>query len=388
MSRNVLCRSCKERLSIAESQFYREVCCPYCRQTFVAEEEDLLPVAPASQAPRNATLGNALRVLAVVLLLLPLGYLVLVRGLSGRSPGGCDYALAAATQGLALWLWRLGKKLAAKRAEEYLQADPRPPILLLRSFADDEFLFERGSGPIMVVPKMEVSLEEVLATVYGAQGPVVAIGRPGERLPPPGFGRTWVSDEEWKGKVANCLDECQKAVLILGSTSGLTWEIDQLFEKNVPEKVVLVLPPLGEAAARSRWETARSLFRGILPGYQGGEVAVTFDANWGCAVARVEPGLWGSFGRTPEDYRRILEATSRRPPASPGLVGQTCVFCQRRIEAAQEGAFCRSCGAPSHGACVQKPDATEGLVNCQECGAVPGLRYLPQAKAGEARSGD
>ena len=57
------------------------------------------------------------------------------------------------------------------------------------------------------------------------------------------------------------------------------------------------------------------------------------------------------------------------------IAGQICVFCQRRVEGLQDGAFCDACYSPAHWECRQPGDPIDAVVNCKECGAVPGLRY-------------
>jgi hypothetical protein len=67
--------------------------------------------------------------------------------------------------------------------------DSRPPILLLRSFADDNIKVRaRGNHRRSLIDRLSLRrrerFEEVVAAALAVQGPVEAVGQVGERLPP------------------------------------------------------------------------------------------------------------------------------------------------------------------------------------------------------------
>ncbi len=236
------------------------------------------------------------------------------------------------------------------------QSDRRPPILLLRSFADDELIVKGNDTPISLLPQVRTSFEEVLAQELSKQGPLIAIGRPGEKLPPPGAGRCYLAHDEWQSEVSEYLRECQRVVVILGTTPGLAWEIRQLQEMNVPEKVILLLPPTGDSLPR--WEAARDLFPGGLPPFRGDEIAVTFDAAWGPRVERLHPD--SAWVGSPRDYGEIIErvtkpSTDAEPRARHGSAVRACScpncgsddlepYGERSILDGKRGRRCRACG--------------------------------------------
>jgi hypothetical protein len=302
-----------------------------------------------------------------------------------QTAGPHDYVLAGAAMLLAAKMNTLGKKLAARRAQDQLREDARPPIILLRSFQDDELLFERWHVAFLLQP--EVSFEEVLAPVCANYGPVIAIGRPGEQAPPAGFGRYWVPDVAWRDKVVGLLEECYKVVVIAGETHGLAWEVSQLFALGIPEKVILVIPPnrVEQGWAQvddlfQRWAQADDLFPALLPPFQGDEILVTFDANWMCRV-------WRARARHRGTYATIL-AAALRLSVPPGVVvrqtvgRQQCLLCQEVISGPREGTFCPSCRTPVHYRCIQVDDLPEDVVNCRQCGAVRGISRLPPSAEG------
>lgn len=124
-------------------------------------------------------------------------------------------------------------------------------VLFLRSFGTDEtsVLSAFGYGP---------RYEQHLVRVLGALGPVVAIGRPGEFLPPAGASRMYVPDAEWQVTVRRLMQSARLVVLFLilekrpggaSSQTGFDWEIDELIRQVPPDRLLLVLP---QGAARLR----------------------------------------------------------------------------------------------------------------------------------------
>jgi hypothetical protein len=95
--------------------------------------------------------------------------------------------------------WR-GRQYAAQASAESIIADAKTHLLYLRAFRSDA--------------KMEpTSEEEGLADLLRPFGELVAIGRPGERLPTPGAARIYTSDEEWKDVVKRQLQATRLVVI-------------------------------------------------------------------------------------------------------------------------------------------------------------------------------
>jgi TM2 domain-containing membrane protein YozV len=145
---------------------------------------------------------------------------------------------------LAWRLWRRSRQYGALGADEAMARDPRPPVLYLRSFADDgEALIGAQSwwvrlGAIIVTP---VTPEQEMADLLDAVGPVVAIGKPGEPLPELGAARLYVSDDQWQAKVQELMKKARLVVVRLGSSPGLLWEIEQTLAHLPRQRLVLAL---------------------------------------------------------------------------------------------------------------------------------------------------
>jgi hypothetical protein len=228
---------------------------------------------------------------------------------------------------LGVWVYTIGKRMRQLSAAEATARDPRPPILLLRSFSDDHSLRVRKSGllagfNLTAVTGKTATFEEVLVKVFAAFGPVLAIGRPGEALPPVGAARAYVPEgKDWKEEVRALAKRSAWIVMVLGSSEGFCWELEMVLGLGSPEKVVIVLPPLSAGVLQPRWETLRQEFRnhGLdLPStFDPETVLLRFSKQWEPAFS-LGRGLirvgWLGSGMT--QYEKYLR------DALAGVVGQ------------------------------------------------------------------
>jgi hypothetical protein len=140
----------------------------------------------------------------------------------------------------------LGRKIAmTARKERAAQTaasaavDPRPPVVYLRSFADDEVLENANivRGFIQLTTE-----EEQYARVLNRIGPFIAIGDPREGLPDLGATRIYVGDGDWRQRVEALLDRARLIVLRLSATEGLLWELRTVIARNDPSKLLVLVP--------------------------------------------------------------------------------------------------------------------------------------------------
>jgi hypothetical protein len=134
---------------------------------------------------------------------------------------------------------RRGKQLLQPTASELTAHDARRPIVLLRSFADDDLMVVTGrSKEGLTTGDFEESIEDQFAPF----GPFVAIGKPGEPLPALGAARDYYSDAEWQDAVAKWMDEALALVVIPGLTGGLGWELETIRQYGHFDKVLVLSP--------------------------------------------------------------------------------------------------------------------------------------------------
>lgn len=135
---------------------------------------------------------------------------------------------------------RLGRerlKYLAAPAREALAQDPRRPVVWLRSFQIDERDAEN-----IIDREVPLTFEEVATGPLSRYGPVVAIGRPAEPLPPLGALREYVGDD-WQSRVRELLSLAAIIVIVADDTPGLLWELKTVMDAKLHERLILLMPP-------------------------------------------------------------------------------------------------------------------------------------------------
>ena len=159
---------------------------------------------------------------------------------------------------LAIASYGRAKRLAAKAAREVLRDDPRPPVLLLRSFGDDITPIARTSDAWgwarAALSRNLWTLEETMEHVLRSYGPVIAVGRPGEALPPAGAAGEYIANAAWRSRVATYIQDAQMIVVMLGRGTGLEDEYAMLHRLDALSRVIVVLPPRAEDALLASWK--------------------------------------------------------------------------------------------------------------------------------------
>jgi hypothetical protein len=194
-------------------------------------------------------------------------------------------------------VFALARRTMARASEEVLEADPRAPILYLRSFAADEapapeelslderegrLLTWRVMNPDFWKERREWTFEEVVCGSLSEIGPVVALGRPGERLPRIGAARKRVDEADWQAEVRALLERCRLVCLVVGHTQGLLWELREILSGHNAMKMLLVIPPGADAS--TLWDgllrNLEPVLRSRLPAaVPPSAIAIHFDSN-------------------------------------------------------------------------------------------------------------
>jgi hypothetical protein len=194
-------------------------------------------------------------------------------------------------------LWTLSKRLRAVGAQQKLASDPRPVVLYLRSFEDDQ-------TPLTATDTHEANLASVMEEV----GPFVAIGRPGDKLPPAGAARRYLKYEDWQQVVREEMSRSRAVVVQAGATGGLLWEIEAAFKYLRPAQLLVSLRTrdrpinfFGDADYRERYERFRSsterAFPRPLPLSAGRATFIGFDEGWEPRLLR--PTRWRPYNLSP-----------------------------------------------------------------------------------------
>lgn len=155
-------------------------------------------------------------------------------------PVGGFVAIFGTSEGMRLR--ERGRRLRYARAVSL--ETRKKPVLLLRSFGDDELLDPRP------LDFFQRRYEETLARTLRRLGPVVCIGRPNDSLGFGGAARLYVSDEHWRKAVRHLVERAVAVVIVVGRTEGLWWEIDTAIA-TVERARLLFFFPYGAKRLRS-----------------------------------------------------------------------------------------------------------------------------------------
>ena len=143
---------------------------------------------------------------------------------------------------LGTLLLRRGLRWIRLDARGQMRADTRPPVLLLRSFKDDQARL-RPIGFLSLLQLRRSRLEEAVGREVGILGPFIAVGTPGESLPELGAHRAYLGDGEWQHAVLDWIDRSRIVLMIAGTTPWVAWELRALRDAAALTKLLLLLPP-------------------------------------------------------------------------------------------------------------------------------------------------
>ena len=146
----------------------------------------------------------------------------------------------------AMFVFYIGMRRAKLSATQLRERDRRAPVLILRQFGDD--FLEAGRVSLGGTP----TFEHFVAGELNRIGPVVAIGRPGERLQPLGASRDYLADGDWQRAVTATIVDAALVVFVLGDSENVLWEFRKAIETHGKRRTLIIVPPL-----RDRSELAR-----------------------------------------------------------------------------------------------------------------------------------
>jgi len=210
------------------------------------------PADGSGPARRHRRLAWA--VLAAALVSMAMG-----AGLAGSALGTAFGLIGPPLLLPAYLLHRHARRLGSADAGDVLATHPNGFVLLLRCFTVDDLARLGEAG---LAPGFEERLVELLRPI----GPVVAVGRPGETLPPLGAARLHLTTATWQDEVGRLMRQARAVVLVLfapqapqadDQATGLRWEIEQALTTVAPQRLLMVLPAAMQLSPSGLWRRAR-----------------------------------------------------------------------------------------------------------------------------------
>jgi hypothetical protein len=127
-------------------------------------------------------------------------------------------------------------RMLADSVHAALDKDRRRPVVILRSFVDDDAKPEGVGG--------DVRLEQLVADRLLPLGPSITIGEPGEWFPPEGAARDYVAHDAWQRSVADWCVAARLVVILANQSPGLAWEFEHVLQAGAANRLLVLVPPV------------------------------------------------------------------------------------------------------------------------------------------------
>jgi hypothetical protein len=230
--------------------------------------------------------------------------------------------------GGAFLCWR-GRQYRAQATAQNIFGDAKPDVLYLRAFEADRSIF-RYVAWCFFLPRLVSGLiteEEQLRDVLRPFGDLVAIGRPGEKLPTPGAARLYVSDAEWQSVVSDQMRSAALVVIRAGRGKGLLWELKQAFAHLDPTKLLILVLKMKRKDYAAFREEMSTMLGVSFPAFHGFTLFrrvsgfVRFSSDWTPEMLR----LYAPYARRTiyKPYQPLFHFTLKPVFKDFGLEWQT-----------------------------------------------------------------
>ncbi len=218
----------------------------------------------------------------------------------------------------------------------------------------------RGKRNRTIHLTLEDYLEEAITSKIG---PFVGLGNPADSLPPDGATREYAPDANWKERFLALAQNAKCIVIALGESDNLQWELRQIREQGLSQKLCLFTSPrpvdreLGSLSRALRSEAAR---KDALAASWASSCETMRRAGYDCDPVCPGPGAVTAFDQNGKSLLLTTEASSPDEYINPAVdwfntgtksgrwMPVSCKNCQETIyqgtgPAASGSGLCFSC---------------------------------------------
>lgn len=285
---------------------------------------DELPAHPGAWEPTPASKALNARVPAVygglLIVFLVAGHEVLRLDMPAHLALALLIPIAAIGLVLYLVLYAVGvrqRRVQAQRDAHAILRHKGPYTLFLRSFGADKSRY------------LSRTFEEQLEIALRPIGKMIAIGRPGEGLPPLGATRLYTQNARWHATVTNRMKKAALVVLQFEPSDGLLWELRTAVEVVAPENLLILLMGVRSSQYEALRQQVEPLLRVSFPELKGTRIPdgfIRFGSDWTPEFLPLGQGLFrrGRLGTYRAKFTYILRPVLKtrglgeRPPKQNG----------------------------------------------------------------------
>lgn len=229
---------------------------------------------------------------------------------------GIASVASAMTTYAAIALKQFARWMSRYSFAQIVAVDPRPPILFLRSFADDQVTLAKP--PLYVrywlAEPTPVRLDHLVIERFGDTAPVVALGKETDARLPFGAAREYVPAEKWESRVLEIARSAMGVILVTDDTRGVQWETERMLQPPFVEKTLFLVSP---RSSNRGLENHATLGRALAP-------QPAMAAGFHALAAFFHAGEWRVFTSdrmAPDDYvvccRAFIAALRSRQRPKP-----------------------------------------------------------------------
>jgi hypothetical protein len=176
----------------------------------------------------------------------------------------------------------------------------------------------------------------VAAERLASIGPVVAVGEPGEELPPLGPYRLFLPAGNWQGEVERLIASARAVFLVLGRSKGVLWELERILARENPGGVTVIVPPAEPGDLEQRWEAFLALAKNH-PVWRRRSTSIPRPS---CSYAR---WMAGRSSRSPRRVRTERHTRWRSASALPWRQGRCSLRCRDWLQSVEMTSVAYAC---------------------------------------------
>jgi hypothetical protein len=215
----------------------------------------------------------------------------------------------------------IARRAAQPDAVTVMARDPRPPVIYLRPFQQEEEVFAQMpwswssyrrylTHSYLLRKSRHLTLEDFLGTEISTRlGPFIALGNPTDFVPPPGAARTYIADAEWPKQFDAMAQRARCLVLQAASSEHVVWELAEIRSLHLESKLfVLTRPKLTPKTKIEAWSTFASALQ------KAGYPPCGDDAGPGAVVGFKPGGEPVTLKRDAKTAAEVVDVLCRRLP--------------------------------------------------------------------------